>query len=847
MKFYLIFFWAITSVLISTSAQQKTLEKFISSDFRELSLEQLKNNWLSSKQEYGELSGSGTIAFTGPLKNIDCQVFYSAAQDKTIKAISLSIGKTYNEKYDYSAWRKINFHAYTAFIKALGKPHEFHIKEKLNFEAAWKKNGYFININPGIKNSLVNTGQCEISINRKKFIHDYSEDYFLTDKTMQTFKNLLYKDLQNIKASNQQGIKTVVDKINLIQKNNHILDSPIRAFYRKNDSGAENSLNLMELKLTTDVLHDAAEKKPAEDGSYIFWIYQNGFLRESGELQIVDGKDIEKPERFRYFYDEQNLLRSILSKSINDSHSYWVEYDENGYLSRVTHFKNNTLEGTYLYYGSEFYSKLVVTYFDKNNDIKKAEIKSGEFYFRGGLSLWPCFSNNWFYPKNRSLIKKFKMSAPTPNHSKDFSVKPSLFFNTKDLLSKELSKFEDYCKSISIFREWIKQEWTKNVLNPKVLFTDYTHLIAHVEKASEQLFPIAVVQIGKGAIKVIDQNKQYSVYKLNQLVLDRYQLKSISPTSVTLLDLKTKKEFNLEKGKALKLGKGTIITINGEKHQVQNGDNFLGHKISIKDNGQIFINDKKIDSEWHFFPQKDINQSIHKLADCNCYTKKDRVLKIEAPVKEENPLFPNPRVESEFSLDYYSQNCFMYLDIYKLKTDPTMGKYVDIDSAHALYNLENNKLVKSKLSRHQPGQKSYHLIKRGNFLYIDGRKVSLLKLKYNQQAYGVKISLNTFVIIRFAPKNFKALKTLISKCKMKVVKKGSDTYLFKDKYRHFYVDALKKYQREDFSFSLNEIKSEIIINDATCSVTFANFETTVKFPNGDTYIISTDDRLSPFG
>ena len=785
--------------------------------------------------------------FSGPYKNIKCRVFYSADEDKSLSGISISFGDRYNKKYDYTAWRKINFSVYSSFIKALGKPHEFIVKEKINFQAIWKNKGYYININPGFKDSAFRAGQCEISINKKRYITDYSEDYFLADKTMQVYKNTLYKELRKVQPNTKESVNKALSQINDFQKKKHILDAPQRTFYRKYNFGLKNNLDLMELKLTTDVFHDAVEEKPAKDDSYYYWIYQDGLIRESGQAQINGGKVEDKPLIFKYFYDEQKLLRAVISKDLGQTQSYWVEYDENGYLSRVTHFKEKSHEGTFVYYGNNYYSQILASSYDKTNQLKDAHIKSGKFYYRGSLSLWPCFNRSWIYSKNNDLQKKFKLSTPTPNHNKSFTVHPKVFYNTKEQLAKCISQFEDYCQTISTYRAWIKKKWGEEQVNPKLLFTEYSSHIAHIEKASEQLFPVALVQIGRGVVKLVDQKKKYSIYKLNQLVLDRYQLSTIKSDQIELKDLKTKKVLKLEKGKALKLGNGTIITINGEKHSVLDGEMFLGSKISIKEDGKFSLDDKELKTQWHFFAPNN-GKSAHKIAGCTCYSKEDKILKIDTKGPDRDSLIaPAPR-NPILSLDYYLKNCFIYVDSYKKDHDPKVGDFINLIRSTSVYSLEKGTLISGNTNAPRfPGVKSHTLKMLGKSLYIDGRKVTLLKGKYSDTAYGVKIDSKNIAVLRFAPKNFKSLIRFISQSEMTVINSTYDQYRFSSGKRSFYIAATKKFQSENFKYTLNEKTSELTINKEVCKVAFNDLEASVTFPNGIKFILSMVNVFTPFG
>ena len=831
---------------VNTFSQEKVFEKFISQDFKKLNIENFQKDWLTLEQEYDNLSGNGHIGFQGFLKNRKTQVFYSGEKDGSIKDISINFGDVFLDKMDFSQWRKLNYFVYISFLKSLGKPDELIVKEKINFEFIWKREGYYINLSLGQRDTAQYAGHCNIDINKKRHTHGYFYDYFIADKTMQVFKNTLWDNLKKIKPASEESVQKAFSNISAIQKSKHLVDSPSRTFYRKFYSSLKNSLNLMELKLSTDVFHDAVEEKPAKDDTYCYWIYQDEFIRESGQAKMTGGKSEDFTNVYKYYYDEQKLLRAITFKGVSQTKSYWVEYDENGYLSRVTYFKDKSHEGTYLYHGNDFYDQMAVSLFDKNNNLIDAHVKAGKYYHKGGLNLRSCFKKHWFYSKNSNFHKKFKLNTPTPNHHETFTVKPKVFFNTKELFTKSIQQFVNYSQAISSYRNWTKEQWTKNQLKPKNLFTDYSSLIAHIEKPSDQLFPIAVVQIGKEAVKFIDQNKKFSIYKKNQLVLDRYQLTSISLKTVELKDLKTKKTLTLEKGKALKVGKGTVITINGEKHLVYSGDNFLGSIISINDEDKVSIDDKEINSQWHFLSLKPSADSSHKLSNCSCYTKSDKFLKIDPPPKEDLIFIDDTPATPKVSLDYYLENCFIYLDVHTKGKDPEVGTYVKIDEGHSVYSYEKGKLVKSEPKMALPGKK-YTLKMLGKSLYIGGHKVRDLKIKYSREGvYGVKIDPKTYVILRYAPKTYKVLSSLILDSVMKAKNTVYDVYNFRGAYHNYYLEDLKKFQKEKITFSMNEIKSEIIINKKSFKVNFGDFEVLVTSPDGTPYVFSTESIHSPF-
>ena len=607
-------------------AQEKNFNDFLDINFNILDVDGFRNDWLKNRQDYNNISGSGTIIFSVPIDGLPSSIFYTADKNKLIKKISMIVGQTFDDKFDYDKWRKINFAIYSAFLKKFGKPHEFIIKQKINLELIWKFKGFYINLITGFKDSRYNAGLCCIEIDRKRYVHDYSNGYFIADKTLQILKNSIKEDFEKLKPSNKESILSASENISIIQKDSHILNNKSRFFYRKYNKGISNNLDIFNLKLTTDVFHDANEGEPDVDGIYYYWVYQKGFIRESGKIQLKNKKKTNL-ELIKYFYDKQDLLRSVTFKKIGEIRSYWIEYNEDGYLSRVTYFKNNSFEGTYYIYGDDLYNELTVSYFDKENSFVEMEVKSGEFYFLRNFILKSCFAKNWFYSKNDYLVKILKLNYPTPNHNEVFKVKPKIFYNSKRDLANSIKKFKEFCMAVKGYREWMKRRWTANQLDPKILFTEYSSNIANIEQARDILFPIALVQVGKGAVKVINQNKQYSILKPNNLVLEKYQLINIQNNFIELKQLNNNKVFKLEKGKVLKLGKGIVITINGQKHQITDKDNFFGKDVTIGEDGQVSFKTEKINSEWLFIPPT--NDGNHKMSDCKCYTKEDKIIRIE--------------------------------------------------------------------------------------------------------------------------------------------------------------------------------------------------------------------------
>ena len=69
-------------------------------------------------------------------------------------------------------------------------------------------------------------------------------------------------------------------------------------------------------------------------------------------------------------------------------------------------------------------------------------------------------------------------------------------------------------------------------------------------------------------------------------------------------------------------------------------------------------------------------------------------------------------------------------------------------------------------------------------------------------------------------------------------------YFMLNIYQRFIKDQ-NKFESGKFTYNLDAINSEIIIDEQKCKVSFFDFTTSVQFPNGEKYFLYTSTNFNP--
>ena len=151
-------------------------------------------------------------------------------------------------------------------------------------------------------------------------------------------------------------------------------------------------------------------------------------------------------------------------------------------------------------------------------------------------------------------------------------------------------------------------------------------------------------------------------------------------------------------------------------------------------------------------------------------------------------------------------------------------------------------LLGKKLVR-KIGNKNYSLKIIGENIFVNGRKVYNLVPKSLNGMYGIKVNSKTYISLKFIPRNMKALILLLDHCNLESFEKkpGWKTYVLSRQKVSYLQD--RKSISEQFTFKLDPLNREFIINALKYKINFNEFNTTLSSPNSETLIFQTRDKF----
>ena len=822
-------------------SQEKTFDNFINQNFNDFDANKIKKDWIEPPPKNSTLPDSfQLVRFTDTLKGILCELKIEKDENNNIRQLYLNFGSPYFETCDYEYWKKVGSLVYTNLLKSFGKPLEFNIHSELDIDVKWKKNGYFINFLSAFRKTKIRSGYCILSFSKEPPRINYYKQYFINDETLQTYKNSFYENISELKPGNKESVNTALNGINNYKDKNHLSAENQRVFSTSNFPVYKKVINPFELILTRNVYTYALEEKPQNNKTSLYWIYERGKLKEFGNVKIHNNFKVNT-FKVKYHYGETGLLEFINYKDDESSNNFWLEYDQNCYLSRITYFENNMFLGTYLVFAENKYDCCLIAYYDSTNQLKHAEIKLNQFHFKHigwNRELQSSQDGNTLNDEEDFFVKDFNLNTSLPHLNTDLRAKINKPYNTF-FLKKEINNFESFGKSINEYHKWYKQLMIKEQLNPTLLFKEYSSNIAHIDKPSKFFFPIAVTQVGHDFVKVIDQNKKVSVIKQNQILLKRFQLTSISNNLIKFKKISNGKIYNLIPRKVLPLESACQITLAGFRHVVENGENFFGKKVSFNEENAVLIDNKLLDSKWHFFPHNIGVQSDHSIINCGCNTKVNKKLELDIEEEKRFQNFDKSLKPSYKSLKFFIDNCFIQLVQSK---EVSFNQNITTNTeVVGVYKFEDNQLSYKK--EEFSNNKNYSLKIIGENIFVNGRKVYNLVPKSLNGMYGIKVNSKTYISLKFIPRNMKALILLLDHCNLESFEKkpGWKTYVLSRQKVSYLQD--RKSISEQFTFKLDPLNREFIINALKYKINFNEFNTTLSSPNSETLIFQTRDKF----
>lgn len=813
-------------VLFSFSSiygQKIELEKLLEIDLDTLDEETFIKEWVDKyKLQYNK-------------QNKSCYVY--KAPDLLEKPISSLSFKLNNGKHlkieckidkfpdidNYPQWAKQNTQILTLLNKRLGKPTDFSVSKELRVTVLWQLKKFFVKfIGSACNNLSSSSNECSIHLFTKEAkINDISQPANLPQVYFDFFRSNIEGKLKNYRPISKAAAQNIAARIKSLTT--FKLDpAKTQKFYWQEDENSYPIISPDRMSFDVATLFLKTSSEPLKDGHYIGCFFENGLLKKSNKIVVENGKSKEVSKIY-YWYEKNRAIKVIKCYYPHFPESYWFDYDDKGQISRVIKFRDNTFQEYCSFYSTDKYNEFANITFTPDGDILNLQYVGDLFSvymrkYKPNVKSYDFISVDSELHRSAQLFKKMKLLPILPNILPNDNFETTKPYNEQVglLVFNEFKKFtqfkKDYLTQVQKLMESQKQ-------NPEKIFQSKESSLCEIIKITKNYFPIVLRQVGKGAVKVLTQDKKIYVIKEKQIFLDTYQLSQITKAGCEFKNIKTGEIHSLLLNKALTLGDAAFVKQAGRIHKISDNDNFFGYDVKIKGK-TINFNSELINFQpthsWFSLTPLENGTSQHTLSHCKCYNDIQFDQKMKEPDLDEIKLAGNDiqfAKSAQIDLQYLLKNCtFMILKntLQEFRDGNMTSEYDMLGS----YTLKDNKIVPFEENKNN-----------AKVTYSNGQfKVDLKSFQHHkddiQSGYYIKLNSNNYYVLSFMPKNPWTLERLIDQYSIQIndATKGAMYFSFSRKVCSKYVN--KKFVHEPFEYSIDPDKYQIKIDDIIYEIKF---------------------------
>ncbi|MCM8540093.1 MAG: hypothetical protein NE328_07435 [Lentisphaeraceae bacterium] len=817
-KYLLIFLLIIIPVTIS--AQYTDLEEIIQNNPFNITEAVFKEKWAKKYDMnwYGNRIGAEKrLAKIFGFKAASVKFKFSSGKLDLIELDFASSGFDY---MSYNYWSKKNHSILNELTAKYGKAQSSEIRGDLSIKFIWKtKDINVLFLTKAIDSSNSNTNYSKITFYKKKTLYSLaSEKYTIPGDVLYSTKAKLFSQFNHILPSPKE-ISEVASKLKKLNPPKILINNSHKVYFGHQNVIRNFDVNPLDIFDSSVFRYTFKRATPISKYSHVKIITKNSKVISLQNIFIENPKE-NKEEivlRTNYLYDKENALKVIHAENGTNVFQVWIDYDSNGFVSRVLKFEDLILKNVYFVHTLDQYNNYIaLEYFYPNEEFRNFKIKSDD------LSLKYTYNTHYgqhsYYTsteKPSQIISqteeflKYQLTPIIPNIAKKSEYIPNNPIDSSFL--KPVLNI--YKKSIALSKEHNKkiQKSAPLILsaegNP---FNKMDLSLTYKIGEENETLPFIVNKVAKNAIQVkTTTNKLVTIFK-DKIVLNKLQLIKILDSGAEFKDIKTQKIHTLKIGQPYALEKKIIITYKNSTHLLSNNDKFMGFQVLIENDEMAFSRQGRLYRQKEFYidlPNLIETEGSHKIENCTCYTPD-----FDQPSKELKPQEITKAKSDKIDPSYIFKFCDF--DLFEQITNQTgFNSWSYRYKRLGIYKKSNGNLIPVRLN---DSNHDYEFTFKSGKFSVSGKRISLYKDVFERQTYYADLG-KTAVGFSLIPNNPWTLERLINTFSLSVKREGIA-------YNYHFSDKTCRINGKDvpFKFSILPEKYQIIIDNITYNLIFKN-------------------------
>ncbi|MCM8529318.1 MAG: hypothetical protein NE327_22540, partial [Lentisphaeraceae bacterium] len=260
-------------------------------------------------------------------------------------------------KMGFKYWANKNYEVLKQLTAKYGKPKKNQIKEDLCITANWETPGFDIFLQTkAVDSPLVYSAKCSITFYKNKTFQASSKtNYNIPGDVLESTKSYLYNIFQqNLPSKNEiSAISNTLAKLNVPKV---IISPKHKVFYGHSNKYREPEIDPLKLFYCQPISRMGTKDQLPFKSGFVEIITENSKIIALHNISVSNQDKKENVMvRTSYIYDKDKALKIIYSEYNSNKLVFWLEYNENGFVSRAYEYLNGLLKNVYFIHTNDAY------------------------------------------------------------------------------------------------------------------------------------------------------------------------------------------------------------------------------------------------------------------------------------------------------------------------------------------------------------------------------------------------------------------------------------------------------------------------------------------------------------
>ena len=550
---------------------------------------------------------------------------------KKLDTITLDLSNSFNNM-GFQYWSQKNHEVLKKLTAKYGKTKKVEIRGDLSIVATWETPTVnLLFLGKAINSPISYNHRSRIIFHKNSYPPPRSsEKYTIPGEILNAVKNTLYNSFSD-KLPTENESATILRILKRIKPPKILVNQSHKLFYGHSNMYREPEIKPLELFYAPALKSFYTKDKVPFQSGFVEVITENSKIIALHNISKTkeDKKEVINV-RTSYIYDKGKALKIIHAENGKNIHQYWIDYDENGFLSRVFEVLNHQLKNVYFIHTNNQYKNYVAlqySYAYQKFMNFKAKIDpenisySFNDYYRGFrfnassgsslsiLSLTEKCKENNVMPiiPNIETLGEYK-----PDKAVDSSFLLPVINQLKASIALSKKHNEDIKKK--------SQEILNGNGNP---FVKMDMSIVYKVGEIRNNLPFVINKVAEKAIQIkTSRGKLITVFK-DKTILKYLKLVEIDKDGAKFKNLSSGRILFMQIGKPHSLDKSILVSFKNKTHKLSNDDTFMGYKVLVENDEAAFSKGNNLFRQKGFYfelPNLVEIEGRHKIHNCRCYT-----------------------------------------------------------------------------------------------------------------------------------------------------------------------------------------------------------------------------------